>query len=117
VTGRDPETNYAFAHDFHLECTGFPDPGPYVERWSFATNNTHGSVPPAPGAGSPGFIDAMKEWSGGLYRPWNRAAATHNDWARKRPHEAWNPQRDVTFIMEHLYALVTEQAVWLAPKI
>jgi hypothetical protein len=23
-----------FAHDFHLECEGYPDPGPFVERWS-----------------------------------------------------------------------------------
>lgn len=119
VTGRDPETGRTFRHDFELECTGFPDPGPLVERWSYAENATYGTRPPAPSApGSPGFIDAMKDWSPGkgIYRAWSRDAATHSDWAKKRPDEAWHPKRNIVFIMEHLYALVTEQAVWLATR-
>jgi hypothetical protein len=122
VTGRDPETGRTFSHDFRLECTGFPDPGPFVERWAYADGATHGNRPPAPsGPGAPGFIEAMKEWgggggSGGIYRAWNRGAATHNGWAAKRPDEAWHSRREIVFIMEHLYALVTEQAVWLATR-
>ena len=116
VTGRDPEAGRTFNHDFHMECTGFPNPGPFVERWSYAENASHGTSPPAPSSGAPGFIEAMKEWSGGMYRAWNRNAAIHNDWAKKRPDEAWHPKRDIVFIMEHLYALVTEQAVWLATR-
>jgi hypothetical protein len=58
----------------------------------------------------------MKEWSGGIYRAWNRKAATHNDWGMKRPDEAWHPKRDIVFIMEQLHALLTEQAVWLAAR-
>jgi hypothetical protein len=119
VTGRDPETARSLAHDFHLECAGFPDPGPLVERWSYAETTTHGSQPPPPLApGSPGFIDALKDWppGRGIYRAWSRDAATHNHWAKSRPHEAWHPKREIVFIVEHLYALVTEQAVWLAPR-
>jgi hypothetical protein len=119
VTGTDPDTGRTFAHDFHLECTGFPDPGPFVERWGCADNATYGARPPPPaGPGSPGFIDAMKDWGpgGGIYRAWNRGAASHNNWAKIRPDEAWHPKRDIVFIMEHLYALVTEQAVWLATR-
>jgi hypothetical protein len=116
VSGHDPDTGRSFTHDFHFECTGFPDPGPFVERWSYVENATHGTLPPAPSSGAPGFIEAMKEWSGGIYRAWNRNAAAHNDWAKKRPDEAWHPRREIVFIMEHLYALVTEQAVWLATR-
>lgn len=119
VTGRDPDTGRTFACDFHLECTGFPDPGPLVERWSYADDAAHGSRPPAPSPqGSPGFIDAMKDWppGRGIYRAWSRDAAIHNNWAKIRPGEAWHPKRDVVFIMEHLHALVTEQAVWLAAR-
>jgi hypothetical protein len=119
VNGRDPDTGQTFTHDFHLECTGFPDPGPLVERWSYADDATHGTRPPLPSApGSPGFIDAMKDWppSSGIYRAWSRDAATHNNWATMRPSEAWHSKRDIVFIMEHLYALVTEQAVWLATR-
>jgi hypothetical protein len=104
-------------HDFRLECTGFSDPGPQVDRWSFLDDPTHGSMPSAPTQGSPGFVDAMKHWDpGGIYRAWSREAAKHNDWAAKRPDEAWHPKREITFIMEQLYALVTEQAVWLATR-
>ena len=119
VTGRDPDTGRTFTHDFRLQCTGFPDPGPLVERWSYADNAAHGCVPPPPSApGSPGFIEAMKDWSPGrgAYRAWSRDAATHNNWAKIRPDEAWHPKRDIVFIMEHLYALVSEQAVWLASR-
>jgi hypothetical protein len=119
VTGRDPDSGRTFAHDFCLECTGFPDPGPLVERWAYANSATRGSKPPAPPQpGSPGFIDAMKDWppGRGIYRAWSRDAAAHNDWAKKRPDEAWHPKRDIVFIMEHLYALITEQAVWLGSR-
>jgi hypothetical protein len=116
VTGRDPDSGRTFSHDFHLECAGFPDPGPFVERWSHENNATHGGLPAAPATGAPGFVEAMKEWNGGIYRAWNRNAAVHNDWATKRPDEAWHPKRDIVFIMEHLYALTTEQAVWLATR-
>jgi hypothetical protein len=109
-----------FEHDFHLECTGYPDPGPYVERWAYAGDATHGARPATPNAGAPGFFEAMKEWGsgaeGGIYRAWNRGAAQHNDWTKKRPDEAWHRGRPITFIMEQLYALVSEQAHWLAAR-
>jgi hypothetical protein len=113
VTGRDFESNRVFCHDFHLECGGYPDPGPYIERWAFVDDNSHGNRPAAPALGAPGFVDAMK-WDEGIYRAWNRPAAIHNNWAQKRPDEAWRRDRNIVFIMENLYALVSEQAVWLA---
>lgn len=122
VNGRDAVSGRTFTHDFHLECEGYPDPGPFVERWAFADDASFGSKPPSPAAGSPGFIDALKEWScpghssSGIYRAWQRLAASHNDWAKKRPDEAWHRGRDISFILEQLYALLSEQAVWLAAR-
>ena len=114
------EGDIEFEHDFRLECTGYPDPGPYVERWDYAEDATHGVRSTAPSAGAPGFIEAMKEWGGGaeggIYRAWNRGAAHHNDWIKKRPDEAWHRDRQITFIMEQLYALVSEQVQWLAAR-
>ena len=37
-----------------------------------------------------------------IYRAWQRDAAQHNNWAVKRPDEAWRRDRHITFIMEHL---------------
>ncbi len=122
VTGRDADGDHPFSQDFHLECEGFPDPGPFVERWAFADTPSFGSRPPKPETGSPGFVDALKDWEptngvhGGIYRAWQRHAATHGDWASKRPDEAWRRDRTLTFIMEQLYALVSEQAAWLASR-
>lgn len=114
-----------FSQDFHLECAGYPDPGPFVERWAFADTPSAGQrPPPLQGSdGSPGFIDALKDWHesnqsvhGGVYRAWQRGAAGHNAWTSKRPEEAWHRNRNIVFIMEHLYALVSEQAHWLASR-
>lgn len=118
VNCRDPEAEVQFAYDFHLICDGYPLPGPFVERWNFIT----GCRPPAPATnhGSPGFVDALKDWSevqdihGGIYRAWQRTAAPHGDWAQKFPEQAWHRERDLTFIMERLYELVVEQAIWLS---
>src|ERR1700722_5640249 len=82
VKGCDPDTERTFTHDFRLECTGFPDPGPLVERWVYANDSSNGRQPSAPAyPASPGFLDAMKDWSPGrgVYRAWSRDAAAHND--------------------------------------
>jgi hypothetical protein len=120
VTGCDPDSGCTFCQDFHLECEGYPDPGPFVERWAFTDQPGNGSRPTPPVSGSPGFVDALKDWNptpnqhGGIYRAWQRYAATHNNWTQKCPTEVWHRNRNIVFIMERLYALVSEQAVWLA---
>jgi uncharacterized protein (DUF2235 family) len=58
--------------------------------------------------------DGVQNQYGGIYRAWQRYGALHNGWAAKRPDEAWRRDRHITFIMEHLYALVSEHASWLA---
>lgn len=117
VEGRDPETGVTVKQDFHLMCDNYPEIGPFVERWD------HGQRcrPPAPTEGSPGFVDALKDWNvgnahGGIYRAWQRFAAAHNNWAGKRPEQVWRRDREISYIMEELYALVAEQACWLAAR-
>ncbi len=122
VTAADIDTGKTFSHDFRVQCDGFPEPGPFVERWSFAEDDTHGLRPPRSLEGAPGYIDAMKDWAetpgvhGGIYRAWQRIAANHGDWAAKRPDLAWNRMRNINFIMEQLHEIVAEQASWLATQ-
>ena len=114
--GRGP-LGTVHAMDFRLECLGYSAIGPFAETWDDAA----GVRPPCPGDGAapPSIVDALKQWNetgtgyGGIYRPWQRGAAAHNDWANKRPDLAWHSRRDLTFIMEQLYALASEQASWL----
>jgi hypothetical protein len=117
VQGRDPETGATEKHDFHLKCDNYPEVGPFVERWDY----TRRCRPPAPSEGSPGFLDAMKDWNegnahGGIYRAWQRLASAHSEWAKKRPDQSWHRGREISSIMEELYALVSEQACWLAGR-
>lgn len=103
--------------EFHLICDGYPNPGPFVEAWSSQAK----ARPTPPSVGAPGYVDALKNWEengryGGIYRAWQRYAALHNGWAGLRPEHAWNTTRDITFIMERLYDLVSEQAGWLAAR-
>lgn len=121
VTGRDFTGETAVTLAFQLICDGFPVRAPFVQRWDASA----GGRPRVPTAeeGPPGVVDAFKEWHidgtqqyGGVYRGWQRHAAVHNRWAELRPDEAWRRDRDLTFIMEKLYGLVSEQAAWLAAR-
>lgn len=117
VMGKDYESGATFAHDFHLVCDGYPLPGPFVERWDYKSDSR--PPPPIQNMCSPGYCDALKDWEqasgihGGIYRAWQRYASSHGDWAQKRPDEAWHQERKLAFIMERLYDLVVEQAIWL----
>jgi hypothetical protein len=118
VTGTHHDTGVKASFEFRLECDGLPETAPYVYRWDDANNRRPAAMPQ--GASSPGVMDAFKEWTGpnnkhgGIYRAWQRYAAEHNEWRTKRPDEAWHRGRDITFILERLYDLVSEHAAWLA---
>ena len=117
VTVARPDMPVNTKAEFHLICDGYPNPGPFVEAWSCESK----ARPTPPSVGAPGYVDAMKDWQeggqhGGIYRAWQRYAAVHNGWAGLRPEHAWNATRDITFIMERLYDLVSEQAGWLASR-
>ena len=121
VTARDPNSGRAASLEFQLLCDNFPALGPFVQHWNHVSRSR--PIPPANSDySSPGVVDALKTWSrdgsttneyGGIYRAWQRYAALHNSWAQKRPDEAWRRDRHITFIMEHLYALVAEHASWM----
>ena len=122
VRGEDFEGRMTAFMEFQLICDGFPVAVPFVQHWDTALGRR-----PAPlisPASPPGVVDALKEWSpnpsigyGGIYRARQRYAATHNDWAAKRPDEAWHRNRHLTFIMEKLHGLCSEQAAWMAARV
>jgi hypothetical protein len=121
VTGQDLTGGVSASMEFQLVCDRFPVIAPFVQHWNFAAGSR--PLPPTADEGPPGVVDALKNWSdspaipyGGIYRAWQRHAATHGDWAVLRPDEAWRRDRHLTFIMEKLYGLVSEQAAWMADR-
>lgn len=121
VTARDPYGGQSASFEFQLLCENYPAQGPFIQHWDYAQQCR--PTPFENGKSSPGVVEALKTWTrdgstsneyGGIYRAWQRYAALHNAWASKRPDEAWRRDRHITFIMEQLYALVSEHAAWLA---
>ncbi len=42
-----------------------------------------------------------------MYAPWDRVGlASHPQWAQKYPHSAWNPSRDLSFILENVHGML-----------
>lgn len=88
---------------FRFLLDGFPTLAPDVRCWDFAAD----TVLPAERRpkGTARTSEAFKEWGHGVYRPWERNGRLHNNWENSHPHLAWNPARNITFIIEELYGL------------
>jgi len=94
---------------FRFELTGFPSVAPEVRIWDQATG-TLLAADQRP-KGSTRVAEAFKPWGcDTVYRPWDRLAGAHGNWAINYPTLAWNPKRDLTFILEDLYGLLTSNA-------
>jgi hypothetical protein len=95
---------------FKFELSGFPGTAPEVRIWD---PKTSGPLDPEKRPrGSNRITEAFKHWGNGtIYRPWDRQGGTHNNWVTTHPSLAWNPKRDLTFILEDLHGLLTSNAV------
>lgn len=94
---------------FRFELTGYPGVAPEVRIWDLATNAMV-AADQRP-KGSTRVAEAFKAWGGGtVYRPWDRLAGAHGNWATNYPTLAWNPKRDLAFVLEDLYGLLTSNA-------
>jgi hypothetical protein len=120
VNGADLGSRVMTSLVFQLVCDQFPVQAPFAQHWDPVAHRR--PPPPTAEQSPPGVVDALKDWSegpikyGGIYRAWQRHAATHNNWSTLRPDEAWRRDRHLTFIMEKLYGLVCEQAAWMAVR-
>jgi hypothetical protein len=42
-----------------------------------------------------------------MYAPWDREGLkAHPEWAQKHPQSAWNPERDITFILANVHEIL-----------
>lgn len=99
---------------FRFELSGFRGAAPEVRIWDLDTNsNLAAELRPK---GSRRLAEALKSWgSDTVYRPWERHAGAHNNWAQSYPELAWNPRRDLTFILEDLHGLLTSNSLARPP--
>jgi hypothetical protein len=104
VAAVDPQGNPK-AFCFRVLVDGYPSLAPDVRCWDFDAN---ASLPASARPQAPHRShEAFKEWGGhGVYRPWDRNGALHNNWATNHPQLAWHSERDLTFILEDLHELL-----------
>lgn len=103
VAATDPQGSPT-SYSFRFLLDGYPNNAPDVRCWDMQTNTTLPAQarPQAPQR----TLEAFKEWGYGVYRPWDRHGATHNNWAVTHPGLAWHAERDLTFILEDLHDLL-----------
>lgn len=95
---------------FRFELADYPGTAPEVKIWDCAQNTVLPKEKRPKGSGR--VIKAFQVWGANtVYRPWDRQSAGHNNFARDFPDLAWHPRRDLSFILEDLYGLLTSNAV------
>jgi hypothetical protein len=96
-------------YGFRFELSNFPNAAPEGRIWDL-TGNCLLDVGARP-KGSARVEMAFQAWGQGtVYRPWDRHAGAHNNWATTHPAMIWNPSRNLTFIMDDLHGLLTSLA-------
>ncbi|MCU1463245.1 MAG: hypothetical protein JWO37_3320 [Acidimicrobiales bacterium] len=89
-----------------FELTGYPHTAPTGGLWDV---DADACLPPdrRPKGERVGMLFRTDGWAGGasaMYAPWDRIGLqAHPDWAEKYPMEAWNPTRDLSFILSQLH--------------
>jgi len=108
VAAIEPDGNQR-EYSFRFELTGFPGVAPEVRKWDLSTNTLQAAERRP--KGSTRVSEAFKAWGGGtVYRPWDRLAGAHGNWATNYPTLAWNPKRDLAFVLEDLYGLLASNS-------
>jgi hypothetical protein len=104
-----PRPNGPTEFVLRFELSGYPNSAPTGGLWDITTN----ASPPAdrrPKGERAAQLFRSDGWTGGataMYAPWDRLGLqAHPDWAEKYPHDAWNPTRDLSFILARLHEVL-----------
>ena len=93
-----------------FELSGYPHTAPTGGLWNPDTDT---SLPTdrRPKGERPAELFRTDGWAGGataMYAPWDRMGLqAHPDWAQRYPHDAWNPSRDLSFILAKVHEVLS----------
>jgi hypothetical protein len=92
-----------------FELSGYPHTAPTGGLWDLSTDTSLlADRRPKGERAAPLF--RTDGWAGGataMYAPWDRMGIqAHSEWAQKYPHDAWNPTRDLSFILSKIYEVL-----------
>jgi hypothetical protein len=92
-----------------FELTGYPHAAPTGGLWDIELDDS------LPGDRRPkgervAMLFRTDGWTGGataMYAAWDRIGLeAHPDWAQNHPLEAWNPSREISFILSRLHEVL-----------
>jgi hypothetical protein len=93
----------------HFELTNYPAQAPMVRIWD-ATADAPLPRERRP-QGNSRVALAFQHWGDDtVYRPWDRRTGPHNNNAANLPHLAWRSDRDLTFVLEDIHAILNLNA-------
>jgi hypothetical protein len=90
-----------------LALNGYPNTAPTGGLWDIEINESL-SAGKRPKGDRVAHLFRV-DWEGGLamYAPWDRKGLEgHPGWLQSHPEEAWNPSRDLTFILEKVHEVL-----------
>lgn len=93
-----------------FELTGYPHVAPTGGLWDVDTKAslTHDRRPKGTRAAQLFRFDG---WAGGataMYAPWDRVGLqAHPEWATTYRLQAWNPSRDLSFVLDQIHEVLT----------
>ena len=92
-----------------FELSGYPQNAPTCGLWD---TDADASLPAdrRPKGERVAQLFRTDGWLGGataMYAPWDRIGLqAHPDWAQRYPHDAWNPTRDLSFILAKVHEVL-----------
>jgi len=92
-----------------FDLSGYPHTAPTGGLWDAATD---ASLPAGcrPKGERAAQLFRTDGWLGGasaMYAPWDRMGLqAHPDWAQRYPHDAWNPARDLSFVLSKVHEVL-----------
>ena len=92
-----------------FELSGYPHTAPMGGLWDLSTNASL-AADRRPKGERVAQLFRTDNWMGGataMYAPWDRMGLqAHREWATQYPLEAWTRQRDLSFILAHVYEVL-----------
>jgi len=93
-----------------LELNGYSSVAPTGSVWDTETQ-TWLAPDKRPKGERAGMLFRTDGWTGGataMYATWDRIGlSSHPDWAQKHPLEAWNPTRDISFVLTNVHEVLS----------
>lgn len=87
------------------DCTGYSGTAPNSQLWHGGRNSPL-EERHRPRKRDGGVMTAFSTWGACLYHPIDRLACDHGQWRTQHPEMLWTADKDITFLLETVHAIL-----------